>query len=154
MEAVGRWVLSLVCGSVLCATVRSMGPKSNLFSVICSVFLGFLVISPLKEVDFRVFLPDIREYSQAAETAAMIGVNQAEAAILDIINRQCATYILDEAAELGLEVEAQLEVDAETLLPVSATVTGSATQAQRQALQEQITQNLGIEKEECHWRNP
>ncbi len=154
MTAVGAWVLTMVCGSVLCAVVRSMGPKSGLLSMICSIFLGFLVISPLKEVDFRVFMPDFREYSQAAELAAQAGVQEAETTILDIINQHYATYILDEAAGLGLQVTAQVEVDAETRLPTSATVTGSASPYQRQLLQERISQALGIEKEEFHWRSP
>lgn len=155
MSAIGRYVLTLVCASLICAIVLTLGAPSGagyrLRKMICGIFLAFIAISPLKEVDFRDFSQEFREYSQEAESASSLGQNQAEAAILDIIKSRCGSYILDKAAELGISLRVEVEVDPKTFLPTAAAMEGEFTPYQKQVLSGDIARELGIEKEAQSW---
>ena len=70
----------------------------------------------------------------------------------DSISEQLEAYILDKAASLGLniQVEVFLKQD-ETFLPESVTIQGSGTQQQKKDLTEEITDALGITREDIKW---
>lgn len=155
MSAIGRYVMTLVCGALICGVILSIGTPSGagyrLRKMICGLFLAFLAIAPLKEIEFRDFTREFGEYSQEAEAAAAIGQSQAEAAILDIIKSRCESYILDKAADLNVTIHVRVEVDEASQLPAAAELEGDVTPYEKQVLSDYITQELGIEKEAQNW---
>lgn len=151
MRAIGSYVLTLVCGAVICSVLLSMEGCTGLRKLVCGLFMVFLLIAPLKEIDFGDLEQDFREYSDHAREAAACGVSQAEGMILDIIKQECESYILDKAAELQCSAQAQVEVDPESRLPVAVGMSGDVTPYQKQVLSDYISRELGIGKEAQHW---
>lgn len=156
MEAIASYVLKLSCGAVICALILSItgtnGPGGRLRVLLCGLFLAFLAISPLRELDldFRYTDPGI---SAQAEQIAQAGTAQAKEAMTEIIKDQCGAYILNKAAELDLSVTVELELDPDTGAPVWAVLTGSAAPYEKEVLSDYITQTLGIERSGIQW-NP
>ena len=67
-----------------------------------------------------------------------------------IISEEAASYILDKADALGLQLEVQVELDAE-LLPCGVRLQGAASPYARSQLSGQIETELGIPKERQVW---
>lgn len=150
MEQVASYIFSLVCGGILCAVLLSFG-SDNLRKLLCGVFMLFLVITPLRDVDLDGFSLEYRQIALDAEAAAGDGKKQASEAVVNIITDTCASYILTEAAQLGAEVTVTVELDAETQLPCAAVIRGSVTPYARQMLAGYMADTLGIPKEAQQW---
>lgn len=157
MEAVASYVLRLVCGSIVCSLILTLtgvsGVVGRMIRLLCGIFLSFLALSPLAELDLgnlRYVDPGI---ALEARDLAECGTVQAKEAMAVIIKEQCVTYILNKADELSLELTAEVELEAETGIPVSAVLHGSPTPYAKQILSDYITQTLGIERSRILW-NP
>lgn len=158
MEAVAKYVLTLCCGALICGILMSItgsdGPGGAIRRLICGMFLVLLAISPLKKLDFREIDRDFSFFSEAAESAALNGKNKASSALDKGISERCQTYILDKAGELSVSLEAEVDVDPDSHLPVSAVMTGTVTPHQKQILTDCIARNLGIERSRQEWKHP
>lgn len=151
MSAAARYLLTLVCGAMVCALTESIagnGPGSGVRKLICGLFMAFLVISPLKTLD----LPDLdlQSYSRDAEAAAEAGQEQAEQARLDIISGSAEAYIWNKAAGMGLDLEISVELDGDGI-PCAVTLAGSVTPYEKASLSDMIAGDLGIGKEAQTW---
>lgn len=157
MEAITSYILSLSCGAILCSIILSIsgtdGAGGSLRRMICGLFMAFLAISPLKDVNLEKFYQEMESYSDEADAAAQWGIAQAEGATAAIIKDQCEAYILDKAGELGMEVEVYVSLDAQSRLPVAVSLTCSATPYQKQVLTDYIRETLGIERSQQQWTN-
>ncbi len=137
-----EYLLRLVCGSAACALVRSVW-DSRVMKLLCGVYLAGLVLSPVVELDWE--LPEPADLQAQAESVVAQGASQAEQARDAGIKARCETYILEEAAALGLSVQA--EVTVEQGLPTAVVLTGT----EDDRLSQRIAQNLGIGKEAQTW---
>lgn len=153
MEAAASYILRLVCGAVISAVILSIGGDSSIRRMLCGLFMAFLAISPLRDIDLADIPNSLDSFTSSAEAAAQDGVDMASEAILDIIKTESETYILDKAEELGLEVEVSVLVDSQTQLPVAVTITGNAGPYQKQVLNDYIRENLGIEEGDQQWES-
>lgn len=155
MDAIANYILSLCCGAIICSIILSVGSSGgaggSLRRMICGLFLAFLAISPLRDIDLGEFTEDIQAYTNEAEAAASAGIAQSEDAVAEVISRQAEAYILDKAAALSLELEVHVNVDEETMLPASAELSGNASPSQKQVLTDYIRETLGIEENDQQW---
>lgn len=157
MESIASYVLRLVCGAIVCALILSItgssGAGGRLRVMLCGLFLAFLAISPLRDIDLSRISYTDPDISRQAKRLAQEGSAQAQEAMASIIKEQCATYILNKAAELSMELSVEVELDPDAGTPVSAVLHGSPTPYEKQLLSDYITQTLGIERSGIHW-NP
>ena len=157
MEAIANYVLKLVCGALVCGLILAItgsdGPGGKLRGMLCGMFLAFLAISPLREMDLSGLRYTDPGLSAQGDALAAAGTNQAKEAMADIIKDQCGAYILNKAGELGVQLSAQVELNPDSGAPVSAVLTGTATPYEKEALADYITQTLGIERSGIQW-NP
>lgn len=155
MEAIADYILNLCCGALLCAIVLSIGDSGGTGGktrrMICGLFLAFLVISPLRDMDLSEFTEELENYTDEANAAADAGAAQSRSAMIAVISERTESYILDKAAALSIELEARVTVDTETLLPVSVELNGNATPEQAQVLTGYIRDTLGIEENHQQW---
>ncbi len=158
MDAVAKYILTLCCGALICGVILSItgsdGPGGAVRRMICGVFLVILAISPLKKLDFRELDKDITFFSKAAEAAALDGKKQAGKALDEGISDRCRAYILDKAGALSVSLEAEIQIDSESHLPVAVCLTGAVTPAEKQILADCIAQDLGIERSRQEWKHP
>ena len=155
MEAVAQYVLRLVCGSVVCSLILAMtgsdGPGGKIRRLLCGLFLATLALGPVAnlELDDLIYLdPAI---AARAEELSQSGVFQAKEAMAAGISDQCSAYILNKAEELGLTLQAEVELDESTGIPVAVRLTGNAPPYEREALIGYISRTLGIERSGIQW---
>ena len=155
MEAIAEYLLRLVCGAAVCSLLLTLtgsgGPGGKLRKVLCGMFLAYMAIAPLAELelgDLRYTDPGI---TARAEELARSGEQSAREAMALSISGQCEAYILNKADELALEVEAEVTLDPESGIPVSVRISGSAAPYDRESLISYITRTLGIERSSIQW---
>ena len=143
MDAIRRYVITLTAAAMLCALVKAItaGRKGQekILSLVCGIFLLATALGPLG----LLRLPDLSDPTAQvqAETKRQMAA---------IISEEAASYILDKADALGLQLEVQVELDAE-LLPCGVRLQGAASPYARSQLSGQIETELGIPKERQVW---
>ena len=140
-----RYVLSLITAALLGGIITGILPSGScgkLLKLLCGVFLLAAVLRPLGELE----LPDLD-----AQAAVADGLDFAQAQKRQVISQRLEAYILDKAAELGMDIGVELTLD-KTHCPQAALLTGSVSQSQRACLGEILETELGIPKECQHWQ--
>lgn len=154
MEQAGQYVLSLVCAGMICGSVLSIcgkGPSAGMLRTLCGLVMVFLMLSPLRQLDFHRIYGEIGVFSDAAQEASADGAAQAALEEKRIITEACKSYIMNKAADMGVEIGVEIHLQENTMIPESITVTGALTPYERQALSSYIARTLGIEKEAQDW---
>ena len=150
MDAIRRYVITLTAAAMLCALVKAItaGRKGQekILSLVCGIFLLATALGPLG----LLRLPDLSDPTAQVQAEADRMASQAEdettRQMAAIIAEEAASYILDKADALGLQVE----LDAE-LLPCGVRLQGAASPSARSQLSGQIETELGIPKERQVW---
>lgn len=148
--AARSWLLSVIAVALLCAIADALmppGPVRRVGKLVCGLVTIAAVLSPLTTLDVsrgEAWLADWA-VSLDSRTAALEEVVDGQ--MKDIIERDCAAYILDKAVELGLicTVKVECRTGEEGLcLPVRAEISGAMTEDQRTRLVQIVTEDLGI----------
>lgn len=149
----GRYVLSLVAAALIAGMLQSLvkeGSCGRVMKILCGLFLVVTALKPLKKLDF----PDPEKWMAALDAEADAAVREGEAAYAKdyaaVISDRLEEYILDKAAQLGLDVSVELTVSPEGI-PDAVTIRGSPGALQKARLEAVIIQDLGIPKEKQRW---
>ena len=156
MEALGQYVISVVTASIICGILLTLSPKGMLqqgMKLLCGLFLTFSVLHPVMNLDLEYWLSQLTgAYDLEGKSVAALGTEYAVASISERIKEETEAYILDKAASLGVTLRVDVEVSSEEpFLPVSVTLWGAVSSYVREQLQEIITNDLGISKENQRW---
>ena len=152
MDAIRRYVITLTAAAMLCALVKAItaGRKGQekILSLVCGIFLLATALGPLG----LLRLPDLSDPTAQVQAEAGRMASQAEdetkRQMAAIISEEAASYILDKADALGLQLEVQVEAE---LLPCVGRLQGAASPYARSQLSGQIETELGIPKERQVW---
>lgn len=156
MEALRQYVLSVSSVAILCGLVISMTPKGaiqGIIKLVCGVFLAILVVQPVMQLNPERILSRFTGQTEAdGEAAAAFGEEIARDSMSVYIKEKSEAYILDKAHALGIQPEVEVTVGKDYLpVPVAAVIRGNVPEALRWKLEQQITDNLGIAKENLQW---
>lgn len=155
MEAIGEYILRLVCGALICGLILSLtgadGPGGKLRSMLCGLFLAYLAVSPLVNLELGDLTYMDPHIAAQAEELAQAGALDAKDAMAQRISEQCDAYILNKADELALTLTAEVTLDPDSCVPVSVRITGTAAPYDRETLIGYITNTLGIERSNIQW---
>ena len=157
IQAVREYLLSLVCVSRLTALVLTLVPKGGVrrsAAIACALLLAITALRPLGGFDTESIASALSRARMEAESART-GVEVRNRELVSaIIKQNSEAYILDKASQLGLDVEAEVEVTADGSYPYpsAVTLTGSAPDALRRELTRYIEDNLAIAEERQTWR--
>ena len=141
---------------MICAIVtKLMGGKGSLGALtklITGVFLLFTLIRPLYSLDLLGAAQWWQGYDEQAAQAVAQGKEQARKSMAELITQRTQAYILDKAQALNtaLEVEVTLSDD-EIPVPVKVRLKGKVSPYAKGRLQQIVTEELGIEKENQIW---
>ena len=154
MGAVGRWLTAVISVSLLCAMAGALMPQGAVKQagrLVCGLVLLAAILSPLRELDVdagRRWLDSYLDSTGQWEAALKETVNRQ---MKTIIEEECAAYIVDKAAQLGLRCTLRVEcreTEEGLYLPLRAEVCGPLSDSDQTLLIRLIAEDLGIPEEE------
>lgn len=156
MDEMKRYFLTIVAASVICYIAIGLtdkkGISSALIRMICGLFMVLTVIKPIANIrldDFTVGFTGINEQSRAI---ASYGESVAQEEISAIIKEQITAYILDKATALHMDVSVDVAMSvSQPHLPEKVTITGTVSPYGKQRMEEVLSGELGIAKENQLW---
>ncbi len=156
MEGLRQYILSVLAAAWICGMIRHFvgkeGAAAGLVRMLSGLLLAFAVLRPIA----NLHVSDLREWSapfaDAGEAAAASGAEMAKDELRAIIKTRCEAYILDKAASMNAELSVQVTLsDDQIPVPQSVVLKGSVSPYARRRLEEVITGELGIAKENQTW---
>ncbi len=159
MEILRGWIIGICAGALICAIAQTISPKNgsgNAVRLACGFMTVALLIGPLKNFDFEEYalhLSAIRAEGGEYASQAISGVDEQ---LKTVIEQRCEAYILDKAAELGIEnaaadVSAKITDGGKYPYPYSVELGGEAGREQRERLSSFIEGELGVPDGRQYW---
>lgn len=152
MGALKEWLLSVTAAAILCALAQGLippGPVRRVGSLTAGLMMAAALLAPLaslRGVDPEQWLESWQPQQE------MQGLEeQRDETMKSIIEDECSAYIVDKAAQLGAECQAEVVCAPEgegVFLPCQVTVTGNLTPGQQEQLTRQIQEDLGVPPEQ------
>jgi hypothetical protein len=150
------YILSVCGAAILCAVSGRFLSRIHASAGVGKLVLGFVlllvVLTPVSSLYFDE-LQHIRYDVQAeAEQAIKFGENLSQESLAKIIKDRTATYILQKARALQLDITVEVHLSGGSMpVPDRVYITGNAAPYPRRELQNSIEQDLGISKENQIW---
>ena len=156
MDALRQYILSITVAAILCGLVLSIAPKGQfqgILKLVCGVFLALLVMEPITRLDPQQIVSRFTgNWDTEGEAAAAFGEEAARDSVASYIKREAEAYILDKASIYGAELVVDIEMGAgEMPVPESIRIQGSISPYGRMQLQQLLTEEFGIPKEQQIW---
>ena len=148
-----QYVLSLTAAALLGGILLSCVPEGSgrkILRLVCGILLTVTALKPLGQLRLPNLDAMSGEYRQQAEAAVAVGQEMARLETREGIRNALEAYILDKAAELGVDVTPEVFSD-ESGIPVSVRLEGDVSSGMRQKIQTIITNDLGIPGEAQEW---
>ena len=159
-ELLREWVLSLTGAALLAAFALALTPEGRVRRVVrllAGVVLALALLRPIAEFDFDSYAASLAVGRDAAALAQSGWEDPGRRLERRLIENECAAYISDRAAELGLRVEAVSVTakwgDALCWYPYEATLRAGQDAPARSALALRLETELGIPAARLHWED-
>ena len=156
MEGLRQYILSVCVAAMICGILINLAPKgacSSVLKIICGVFLAVSVLRPVLGLDFDAWIESVSTmYTSDGDAAVAFGRETGREALSQRIKNETEAYILDKAACLGADILAEVVLNtSDPPLPVAVTLHGDISPYAKQMLENIITEDLGIAKENQRW---
>ncbi len=156
MDGIRAYILSVVASAVICGSVRTLfgkkGGTATLISALCGIFMAFVLIGPLRELDFSVYGDYFSGFMEEAKAVAQDGENTALQEQRAFIKKETEAYILDKAVSLGADISVSVTVsEAAPYAPIKITVKGAVSPYVKKVLKGYLEEQLGIPEEAQSW---
>ena len=154
--AVRGWLLTVISVCLLCAVAGALAPRGPVKGVVrlaCGLTLLAAVLSPLVQLDVESGRRWLEDYLSAVESREAELREEVNSQMKPIIEQEYAAYIVDKAAQLGLDCTARVECgepEEGVYLPDRAEVRGILSEEEQARLSQIITQDLGIPGERIY----
>lgn len=156
MDAIAGYVLRVCCSAVIAGIIQSVCPEGaggKVRKMIIGIFMAFVVISPLRELELGELWELPEELYDEGQDISAIAQADATDAVSELIIQQLTAYILDEAGSLNADIQVtRVSLDPDTLAPMEIELTGEVSPYARSLLSDSIESNLGIGKEDQTWK--
>lgn len=155
MNQPASYVFTLFAAAIVCGILTGIGKETGyhgLIKLLCGVFLMLTLIAPFANLSFDGISPFAMPFSSEAKQASKAGEVYVQNALAEVIKQETQTYILDKASQLQASVMVDVTVSSDLIpIPVNVRITGSVTNEQRKQLEQLITNDLNIAKENQTW---
>lgn len=151
MGALREWLLSVTAAAILCALAQGLippGPVRRVGRLTAGLVMAAALLAPLASL--RGVEPEQWLESWQSQEEMQDLEEQRDETMKTIIEEECSAYIVDKAAALGADCQAQVVCAPEgegVFLPQQVTVTGDLSPGQREQLSAQIQEDLGVPPE-------
>ena len=153
MGAVRSWLLAVIAVSLLCAVAEALMPSGAVKRVgrlVCGLVLVGAILSPAARLDVDGGRRSLERYLFSVQAREAELEHEVNGQMKIIIEQEYAAYILDKAAQLGLDCTVRVEcgLSEEGLyLPVRTEVAGLSTAGSQRELIRIIKEDLGVPEE-------
>ena len=156
MGAIKDYLITVVITSVICSIalkfIPSKNPAQPIIKSICTIILITVMISPLINTEITDVSTYIESFDAEAKTLTDDGQMQANTAAAAIILEKTEAYIMDKAAQHGVQIHVTVDISQKgSLVPDSVTIEGDVPPYTKLVLQNLIADELGIPKEAQEW---
>ena len=154
MELLRTWMMGVTAAAILCALADRLmpdGPVRRVGRLTMGLVMLAAVLHPL--IHLEGASAEVPETDWSAQTAVQIQSLEEERnqTMKAIIEQEFAAYIVDKAAQLGVECTAQVTCrpgESGLLFPQQIQVTGTFAPEQWEALTQALEEELGLPKEQ------
>lgn len=149
MELLRTWVLGVTAASLVIAVAEAIMPRGTVKKVgklTGGLILVLVLLQPLSGLDYQDLYDRVMSLPAGSLTRQTLEA-QTNRVLETGIEEELAAYIAEKGAELGVSCTVRVDCvpDEEGVpIPLGVEVTGPVTQAQKEALQTLITQDLGV----------
>ena len=155
MDNLRSYIVSLICSALICGIVKILAGsiKASIFIIyiVCGLFLMITVLSPA--LDFEI--PDLNSAFQPVYSEAVkISEDARDASREDmavIIKEETKTYILEKANLNNMDIDVEVKLDEQGLVPCGVTITGQVSPYDKTVLTNYIHRMLNIPEEAQEW---
>ena len=156
MDALGRYILSVISAGLIAGIISGMIPHKKatggLIRMLCGLFLAFVVMKPVSKLNYDIVLDFSREHLGTGNSLAAQGELLAKEGRCAIIKEKTEAYIVDKAAAFQADLNVEVELSGEeSCVPESVILKGSVSPYTKQKLETVIETELGIPKENQQW---
>ncbi|MDR2421500.1 MAG: hypothetical protein LBD49_05310 [Oscillospiraceae bacterium] len=154
----GRWIYGVVCASMISAAAILIAPECSAKRAVklaCGLLIAASLLSPVSSFNYTTFSKSLASLRAEADglSERMRETNEKLTAL--IIEQECAAYIVDKSARLGvrgLDAEVSAEWSADGFwYPVEARLSGEADDGARAEICRFAESELGISPERVIW---
>ena len=157
MELLRKWLLGLICASLLSAVAQQLvqsGPMQRVTRFVCGVLLCVLLLSPVVRPDRSVYSGELSRYQETVDLLTKDVEKEEDRLLRAYIQERSAAYIVDEAERLDLKVEA-VSVTArwsgESWVPYEISIRAAGTEDGKKRLASFLNAEMGIPPERQYW---
>lgn len=156
MSGIAEYLLTVSSAAIACSIAKSIaGEKSTagkITKVVSGIFLTVTLISPVVSIHITDVTEFFEDYRIEASEITEAGAQMANTAMGDIIKCNTEAYILEEAAELGLDIAVEVTLcDSDPPAPYQVIITGVIPPYKKSVLTQFIANDLGIPQENQRW---
>ena len=149
-----QYLLTVICAASTCAVVLRFFDSNTRFkpiiTFICGLFMVITVLTPLRNFRIGDLSGITRDFRLDANTIIDAGIQEANISKNKIICESVETYILDEAKQLGVNLEIHISTD-DDCTPNCVRISGQVSPYIRSKLQQIISDDIGIPPEAQIW---
>ena len=157
-EDIRNWIFAMTAAAFAAAVCRVITPEGSVKKVVmllCGIVTVIAMVSPVTQIDYSDLSGSIARLREYAYDTSSDFEQTNDNLRREIIEQDCAAYILDKAKELGIEnISASVTAKWSTegyWYPVSAQISASAPQTLKNKLAVCIEAELGIPEDEQIW---
>lgn len=156
MNALREYLMGVVAAALVCGIVNALLPQQQMprqaMKLLCGMLMALAVVRPWVNISMDDLFGWTADITAQGEVLASQGANLGVQAYLEGITQRLEAYILDEAGELGADIQVKLVLsDGEIPQPVHAVISGALSPYAKGKLETLLTQELGISREEIQW---
>lgn len=156
MDGIRQYLLSVTAAAIFCGIVKGFADEKSVAGAMIRLGTGLLMAVTVLSPFVKLQLGDLPVLSgtfwNEAESAAQDGEAMAEDCATGIIKAQVEAYILDKAASYETELTVDVIIsEGDSLLPEKVILSGAVSPYAKVRLQQIISQDLGIAKENQVW---
>ena len=152
-----QYLVSIISAGILCTLVTTFFHKNTaidrIISLLCGTFMTFTLIAPVKHINLSSVIDLPAADSEEVDAIIAKGEQYTDNSVRQVITEQCRTYIVEKASGMGVSVNAEVVLNQkDPPTPCAVTIIGSVSPYQKTRIEEMLTQDLGIPKEQQTWK--
>lgn len=156
MDSIKQYAFGILAAALMCSIlnvwIKPKGSAGAIVKLISGLFMTITLLAPLVDINLQDISEFFDDYHTDAQAYVQSGQNHATLTMGEIIKEQTQAYILDKAADLGLDVKVEVTLnETDPTVPDTVVLRGQVSPYGKMQLTALIEEQLGIHEEKQIW---